>query len=94
MLAAFAADGAVIAGGRVAPTVSVGVAAVSPAAYSLQEMVSFADSLYQAKANGRNCVRLSESVDGGAAQATMVVEAPPLKPVLVSSILPTRSRAS
>ncbi len=92
---AFEADGAVIAGGRVAPTASVGVAAVSPAAYSLQEMLSFADSaLYQAKASGRNCVRVSEPADGGAEQATMVVEAPPLKPVLVSSILPSRSRAS
>ncbi len=93
--ATFEADGAVIASGRVMPTASVGVTAVSPAAYGLQEMLNFADlALYQAKASGRNCVRASVPAEDGTEQATPVVEAPPLKPVLVSSTLPSRSRAS
>jgi len=93
---AFEADGAVIAGGRVMPTASAGVVAVSPAAYSLQEMLGFADlALYQAKASGRNCVRAIEPGEGSAGAGTaVVVDAPPLKPVLVSSIRPSRSKAS
>jgi diguanylate cyclase (GGDEF)-like protein len=90
--ATFEADGAVIADGRVAPTVSVGVAAVSPAAFSLQEMIGFADSaLYQSKASGRNRVRTIEQPDGSAEGNAVIVEAPPLKPVLVK---PSRSKAS
>jgi diguanylate cyclase (GGDEF)-like protein len=90
---AFEADGAVVGGGRVAPTVSAGVAVVSPAAYSLQQMVGYADlALYRAKAAGRNCVQVVEPVDEE--DATVVMEAPPLKPVLVSSRRSSRTKAS
>jgi diguanylate cyclase (GGDEF)-like protein len=93
--AAFEADAALVAGGRVAPTVSVGVAAVSPAAYSLQEMLGFADmALYQAKASGRNCVRAVEPVDNGREEIAVVVDAPPLKPVLVSAARSNRGKVS
>jgi diguanylate cyclase (GGDEF)-like protein len=80
---AFEADGAVIAGGRVAPTASAGVAIVSPAALRLQQMIGYADlALYQAKAAGRNCIRSVETVEEMVAE---VAESPSLKPVLVSS---------
>lgn len=88
----FEADGAVVAGGRVAPTVSAGVAVVSPAEYSLQQMVGYADlALYQAKAAGRNCVRAVTPSDE---DDVTVITAPPLKPVLVSSRQPKRTKAS
>jgi predicted signal transduction protein with EAL and GGDEF domain len=77
------------------PTVSVGVAVLSPAAFSLQQMIGHADlALYQAKASGRNCVRAIELEQGEEHGASVVVEAPPLKPVLVSSRQPARGKAS
>lgn len=92
---AFEVDGAVIGGERVSPTVSAGVVAVSPAAYSLQEMLGLADlALYQAKASGRNCVRAIEPGEGGDEDVAVIVEAPSLRPVLVSSNRAHRSKAS
>ena len=78
------------------PTASAGVVAVSPAAYSLQEMIGFADlALYQAKASGRNCVRVIVPAEDGAGEEVVIVpDAPPLKPLLVSSARRSRSNAS